>query len=135
MNLLTEGPHNTLLFPPLPLASKRTHRGLVTTAQPPSTPPHQMPRRQRALARLRTRVSASSFSVPTLSGYLLPMLRHLVLREAAKEADVAEEAVATLRALAAQLPWRPYLLTLQAFARLLKKAPQLEKRLVRLDDG
>ena len=91
----------------------------------------QMPRRQRALARLRVRISNSNFSVPTLSGYLLPMLRHLVLRAAPKEIDVADEAVHTLRELAAHLPWRPYLSTLQAFTRMLKRQPHLEKRLIR----
>ena len=59
------------------------------------------------------------------------MLRHLVLRDKEKEADVAEEAVMTLRAVSARLPWRPYLSTLTAFARLLRKQPYLEKRLVR----
>ena len=49
----------------------------------------QMPRRQRALARLRQRVAAGAFSAATMSGYLLPMLRHLVLRPDAKEVDVA----------------------------------------------
>jgi len=91
----------------------------------------QMPRRQRALARLRQRVEAGSLSSATMSGYLVPMLRHLVLRESVKEMDVAEEAVHTLRAVATRLPWRPYLSTLQAFAHLLKKQPQLEKRLIR----
>ena len=91
----------------------------------------QMPRRQRALARLRTRIASGAFSTPTLSNYLLPLLRHLVLRDGAKEVDVAEEAVQTLQALAQRLPWRPYLSTLQAFTRLLKKQPYLEKRLIR----
>ena len=91
----------------------------------------QMPRRQRALARLRQRIAAGAFGTPTLSNYLLPMLRHLVLRDSAKEVDVADEAVHTLRELASRLPWRPYLSTLQAFTRMLKKQPYLEKRLVR----
>ena len=72
-----------------------------------------MPRRQRALARLSARVRDGAFSTTTLSHYLLPMLRHLVLRDSAKEIDVAEEAVHVLREVAAQLPWRPYLSTLQ----------------------
>ena len=124
----------------------------------------QMPRRQRALARLKQRVEAGALGTATLSGYLLPMLRHLVprssakqalaltlalsptltltlalalaltqvLRSSAKEADVAEEAVQTLREVASHLPWRPYLSSLTAFARLLKKQPSLEKRLVRV---
>ena len=91
----------------------------------------QMPRRQRALARLRQRVAAGAFSAATMSGYLLPMLRHLVLRPDAKEVDVAEEAVQTLSEVCRQLPWRPYLSTLQAFTRMLKKQPSLEKRLLR----
>ena len=91
----------------------------------------QMPRRQRALARLAQRVESGAFSEPTLANYLVPMLRHLVLRSSPKEVDVAEEAVQTLRVVAARLPWRPYLTTLQAFVRLLKTQPFLEKRLVR----
>jgi hypothetical protein len=90
-----------------------------------------MPRRQRALARLAQRVESGAFSEPTLANYLVPMLRHLVLRSSPKEVDVAEEAVQTLRVVAARLPWRPYLTTLQAFVRLLKTQPFLEKRLVR----
>ena len=91
----------------------------------------QMPRRQRALARLAQRVESGAFSEPTLANFLVPMLRHLVLRSSPKEVDVAEEAVQTLRVVAARLPWRPYLTTLQAFVRLLKTQPFLEKRLVR----
>ena len=91
----------------------------------------QMPRRQRALARLRARVDGGAFEIPTLSHYLLPLLRALVVRENPNEADVAEEAVVTLRAVAARLPWRPYLGILQAFSRLLTTRPRLEKRLVR----
>ena len=91
----------------------------------------QMPRRQRALARLAVRVRDGAFSATTLSNYLLPLLRHLVLRETPKEIDVAEEAVMTLKEVAKLLPWRPFLSTLQGFARLLKLQPRLEKRLVR----
>ena len=91
----------------------------------------QLPRRQRALARLRVRVEDDSFGVPTLTHWLLPMLNHLVLRSPPKEMDVAEEAVHTLRAVAARLPWRAYLASLLGLTRLLRLQPSLEKRLVR----
>ena len=73
-----------------------------------SPPTSQLPRRQRALARLRTRIDSGAFSAGTLSNYLLPLLSHIALKNAPKELDVAEEAVGTLRSLAAKLPWRPY---------------------------
>lgn len=91
----------------------------------------QMPRRQRALARLRQRIASGAFSTSSLSGYVLPMLRHFVLRDTPKEADVAEEAVQTLRELVSRLPWRPYLSTVVAWTRMLEKQPHLEKRLIR----
>jgi U3 small nucleolar RNA-associated protein 20 len=91
----------------------------------------QLPRRQRALARLRVRVEEDSFGVPTLTHWLLPMLNHLVVRSPPKEMDVAEEAVHTLRAVAARLPWRAYLAALLGLTRLLRLQPSLEKRLVR----
>ncbi|KAL3930141.1 MAG: hypothetical protein SGPRY_001667 [Prymnesium sp.] len=91
----------------------------------------QMPRRQRAISRLASRVQMSEFSPATLAHYLLPILRHVVLRVEAREVDVAEEAVHTLRHVAAQLGWRPYLSALQGFARQLRREPSLERRLVR----
>ena len=69
--------------------------------------------------------------MPTLTLWLLPMLNHLVIRSPAKEMDVAEEAVHTLRAVAARLPWRAYLASLLGLTRLLRLQPSLEKRLVR----
>ena len=77
------------------------------------------------------RVEEGSFGVPTLTHWLLPMLNHLVIRSPAKEMDVAEEAVHTLRAVAARLPWRAYLASLLGLMRLLRLQPSLEKRLVR----
>ena len=69
------------------------------------------------------RVEEGSFGVPTLTHWLLPMLNHLVIRSPAKEMDVAEEAVHTLRAVAARLPWRAYLASLLGLMRLLRLQP------------
>lgn len=91
----------------------------------------QLPRRQRALARLRARLSEGVFSAPTIAGYLVPLLTDLVLRRSAKELDVAETAVETLREAAARLGWRPYLQLLLGFIRSLKLQPYLERRVVR----
>ncbi|ORX71921.1 hypothetical protein DL89DRAFT_265622 [Linderina pennispora] len=76
---------------------------------------------------------SSPISMANLRNLFMPLFEHWVMStDRSVSADLAHEAVQTIGALGAVMPWSMYNSTLRKYLSVIKKTPNLEKRLLRL---
>ncbi|KAJ1926966.1 U3 snoRNP protein, partial [Linderina macrospora] len=76
---------------------------------------------------------SSPISMANLRNLFMPLFEHWVMStNRSVSADLAYEAVQTIGALGAVMPWSMYNSTLRKYLGVIKKTPNLEKRLLRL---
>ncbi|KAJ1934656.1 U3 snoRNP protein, partial [Kickxella alabastrina] len=78
--------------------------------------------------------TASPISQPNIRGLFMPLLEHWALAESAAEVnhELTHEAILTIGALGAILPWSQYSSAMRKYLAMMKKSPEMEKRLTRL---